>query len=486
MLKKLLVILIYFMIFSCSGEQDYTGIDLLLKKAETAKKNNKDLELLRYSTEANKLAKRADNSERIARSHYYTAMALYLLDMKHESLQHIRKAQAESYTKTDKALLTLLYELKSMNYAELKLYDISIRESDKIISLIPHTETDIELIETLSSALSHKGTAYYYQTEKLDSVKKYLDMELQLLQSKPEKLVFESLSQTYLNKSSSLDTNDKDALRFIDLSYNLRKKYSADMLFYDIWFAYGDHYFDLQELEKALEYYHLGLDEIRKKGFRDMSYTDIYKQVSDIYKILGNEDKEKEYLQIYAAETERLLKIHQQNAAAALKFISDEKEEEHRFLRSSAGIIVISLILIFLIVLMVASRNKKRKQKLLNDKDSLIQEIEQKAELLQNKVNDSFDEVILMAKSNNNQFWAKFQEVYPDFRPRILKINPDLKQSELILCAYLFLGFNTKDIADYTFKAIKTIKNNKYNLRKRLNVPTKDDLIVWIRNQMDS
>lgn len=38
------------------------------------------------------------------------------------------------------------------------------------------------------------------------------------------------------------------------------------------------------------------------------------------------------------------------------------------------------------------------------------------------------------------------------------------------LCAYLYLGFTTKEIAAYTFKAIKTIENNRYHLRKRLGL----------------
>lgn len=102
-----------------------------------------------------------------------------------------------------------------------------------------------------------------------------------------------------------------------------------------------------------------------------------------------------------------------------------------------------------------------------------------------NKEDKDFEEIIRLAKENSPEFWGYFQEKYPDFRKNMLYINPDLKVSELVLCAYIYLGFNTKDIAEYTFKAVQTVKNNKYNLRKRLSVPAKHNFILWMRKIYD-
>ncbi len=86
-----------------------------------------------------------------------------------------------------------------------------------------------------------------------------------------------------------------------------------------------------------------------------------------------------------------------------------------------------------------------------------------------------------LAKDNRSEFWAHFQEKYPDFSRKLLEVCPGLKTTELILCAYIYLGFNTKDIAEYTFKAVQTVKNNKYNLRKKLSITAKEDMVVWLR-----
>ncbi|MGV0919985.1 helix-turn-helix transcriptional regulator [Empedobacter falsenii] len=91
-----------------------------------------------------------------------------------------------------------------------------------------------------------------------------------------------------------------------------------------------------------------------------------------------------------------------------------------------------------------------------------------------------------MAKSNSPHFWSRFQEVYPNFIYKLLEINPNLKNSELTFLAYFYLGFTTKDIAIYTHKALKTIENNRYNIRKRLSLSSDKDLIIWLKTYIDN
>lgn len=122
-------------------------------------------------------------------------------------------------------------------------------------------------------------------------------------------------------------------------------------------------------------------------------------------------------------------------------------------------------------------KQKKNKQ--------IIKEIEKESVELKQKVNEGFEELIRYAKENNPEFSARFLEVYPHFGLRMRERNPGLKPSEFTLAAYTYLVFSTKDIAEYTYKAVKTIKNNKYNLRKRLDVPPQADFMVWLRSYVD-
>ncbi|OPC71041.1 hypothetical protein BAZ12_11695 [Elizabethkingia miricola] len=119
---------------------------------------------------------------------------------------------------------------------------------------------------------------------------------------------------------------------------------------------------------------------------------------------------------------------------------------------------------------------KHRKELLANEKESLKYE----TELLKTKVYDkSFDEVIDLAKRNDSTFLTRFREVYPGFINKLLEINPDLENSELILCAMLKLNFSSKEISNYLFIQHKSAQQKKSRIRKRLNLPSDADLYLF-------
>ena len=119
-------------------------------------------------------------------------------------------------------------------------------------------------------------------------------------------------------------------------------------------------------------------------------------------------------------------------------------------------ILCILVVLIGLIILLFFYY--KRKKEFLN-RFSEIQEYKAKNDDLEKKVNESFIEIIKLAKENHPNFYTRFQEIYPDFQRKILAINPNLQNSELVLLAYIYLNFETKEIADYIYKSPKTIQN---------------------------
>ena len=124
---------------------------------------------------------------------------------------------------------------------------------------------------------------------------------------------------------------------------------------------------------------------------------------------------------------------------------------------------------------------RDRVQTTLQEKDEIITQKGVETKELQQKVNDSYTEVIELAKNHDPSFYFRFQEVYPDFQKKLLEYSPGLRTSELILCAYTFLGFTVKDIAMYTFKSVNTVRNRKQNLRKKFNIPTEQDMGIWLR-----
>ena len=101
---------------------------------------------------------------------------------------------------------------------------------------------------------------------------------------------------------------------------------------------------------------------------------------------------------------------------------------------------------------------------------------------LEQKVNVAYDEVVQLAKNNDPAFFGKFREVYPEFCDKLLKINPGLVNSELKFCALLFLNFSTKEIATYTFVQPRAVRIRKIRIRKKLNIPSDQDINVWMHS----
>jgi DNA-binding CsgD family transcriptional regulator len=53
---------------------------------------------------------------------------------------------------------------------------------------------------------------------------------------------------------------------------------------------------------------------------------------------------------------------------------------------------------------------------------------------------------------------------------------------DLTFCAYLYLNFSSKDIAQYTFVTPRAVQIRKNRLRKKLNINSEEDIYLWIKN----
>jgi DNA-binding NarL/FixJ family response regulator len=98
------------------------------------------------------------------------------------------------------------------------------------------------------------------------------------------------------------------------------------------------------------------------------------------------------------------------------------------------------------------------------------------------KLNDAFYEVIELARNNDTTFLPRFREVYPEFTENFLRHHPDIINSELQLCAMIFLNFSSKEIAHYTFVTHRSIQTRKSRLRKKLNISRDTDLYQYIKS----
>lgn len=110
-----------------------------------------------------------------------------------------------------------------------------------------------------------------------------------------------------------------------------------------------------------------------------------------------------------------------------------------------------------------------------NIQDNLL-----KNKSLSNLNYDKMLELKKIAETTPNFFYQNFVSIYPSFIDKLKDYNNNLIISELEICAYLFLNYNTKDIARYTKSSIRSIESKKFRIRKKLSLQPEVNLYEFL------
>ncbi|AYZ38104.1 hypothetical protein EGY07_04910 [Chryseobacterium indologenes] len=218
----------------------------------------------------------------------------------------------------------------------------------------------------------------------------------------------------------------------------------------------------------ALGFYKKAAD-ILVKTKRVNKLPGLYQQIALTYGKLNNKERESEYF----AKAEQLSKTLEQSGTEAIDLSLTEAIEQKD--NEDLSIIFIgigTIILIISISVFLYIKNKKHKKVNI----SLLQENSLDSLTKEKISKENFTELLDLAKSNDAKFIKRFEEVNPGLFLSLLKINSQLTKSELSLCAMIWLGFSSKDIADYTFIQHRSVQTKKGRLRKKLHISSETDL----------
>lgn len=121
------------------------------------------------------------------------------------------------------------------------------------------------------------------------------------------------------------------------------------------------------------------------------------------------------------------------------------------------------------------------------DKNRLLVRLKKKLEAAQQKpeVSVSFwNEIHRILDSyinlEDNTFEIQMDELHQEFFQRLKDQYPDLSSNDLRLCAYLKLGFSSKEIADFSNIKPSSVYINRSRLRKKLNLDADQDLTDFL------
>jgi len=260
-------------------------------------------------------------------------------------------------------------------------------------------------------------------------------------------------------------------------------------------------YNNLSDTEVNYKNYNQAWDDIfnAKKYYEEVNVITLSSDLELSQKILNLSilTKRKDSIEIYTKKVEEIkekIKERDRNAKDfALNWaLNDEiKKDKNEVLKYVVSAVVLSVsagILVFLYL-------KKKKKSRYNSKtiENNEEELSTENKIFQNNIepktvefsNEKFIQLNELARANSPEFLTLFQELYPNFMPKILDIDPKTNITELRFYAYLFLNFSTKDIAQFTNTSIRTVQTKKSNIRKKLNIPSGEDVYLWFGKLMN-
>ncbi|MFY0481080.1 helix-turn-helix transcriptional regulator [Flavobacterium sp. PLA-1-15] len=462
------------------------AIDSLLQLCDTQINDGNDKGAFYYALKASSLANQYNIQEKMAECYFSLCLLSYNMGLNSESLAYATKGKKASPPGNEltmsklRLLESAVFWRMGLEKQALKLAYINVAT----LSQYPDKKGERLNLRNTCELI----TSIYTKREQHDSVKKYNQIVKSLLFSEPEAEMYNTIADFYSKEAFIVyerSQNIDSALTLFNKSLAIKAKYHHSSLFSEYYYL-GKFYSD-KNTAKSLEYYLKCVADAEARNINLFDFLDVYLSISELYGKMGDLANEKKYLSLYLKKTQVVNDQHKKSTEYILSAIHEQNQEEQDKLRINQyrilGIAGGSILLLGSVVFFFY-RNKQRRQKArftekLEEKDLTV-------EGLNKRVNETFEELVQLAKKNNPQFLVRFQEVYPDFLKKMMMLNEKLTVAELTIVAYHYLGFTTKDIANYTFKALRTVEGVRYRLRKKLHVAPEENFILWIRNYIDS
>ncbi|SFT76642.1 hypothetical protein SAMN05421857_3179 [Chryseobacterium formosense] len=277
-----------------------------------------------------------------------------------------------------------------------------------------------------------------------------------------------NLSDYFIEKNIYLDDSatfyNNEALR---LGISTKSKFQyvgiiqrADILFHQ------------RNYKESIKYTFWAL-KLSKDRNRSEQILASYKLLSNNYKELGDYELQSKFLDKYSKMKDSIFNARQNGVQASADIIFADMVKDDKSYNRLVLFFILFIVLFLAIIISIIFYKKYKK--------AIITKENQQPTTVDIKLQSaSYEEIISLAKSNSAEFLFYFKEAYPVFCDKLLVLNPRLKNSELIFCAYLKLQFSTKEIASFTFVTSKAIQNRKNRIRKKLNIPSDVDINIWI------
>lgn len=462
------------MFLPVQGQYKESEIDFLLEKSAAENQSNNFSKSIHYGTMAYLYSKEIGYTQGIVTSQLELALAYYHLGRFGESYRYLDyiSENHEDYLKKNNAFHLKYTELKGKVYLWQGLKVQARTEFFKQLKLASNikNEDTRNLYELKAYALlgidPEYDSAHYY-------LQKALSYRFKIKDQSEFILTYSNLSNYFLENQNNIDS----AIYYNNMAMELAKKINSRHLF--IVLLQKGKIAGLQNQPEASLNHSFEALQLVKKNNRGQEMLIAYKMIADMYGELKNYKDQARYLTLYQETKDSLYNDLNNNLFHYLEDLHEDARSNNLIERNHirylyAIIIILTLALAYTIYKIV--KYKKRKNRVVG----IIQSKEKEVETLRDQLkNDNSDDLLYIAQHRPSEFPQKFSAVYADFVDKLLEIEPNLVSTELTFCAYLRLKFSTKEIASIMHVTPKAIQNRKNRIRKKLNIPSEEDIYVW-------
>ncbi|WP_183558443.1 tetratricopeptide repeat protein [Mucilaginibacter sp. SP1R1] len=263
------------------------------------------------------------------------------------------------------------------------------------------------------------------------------------------------------------------------------KEYNENFIRAAAFNALGDLYYQQKKYREAEISYKNAFN-----AFTELKDARILKSacvgLSKVYDALNEKVKAEQYLKRSIELSDSLANVEKAAIKTPLDYIVNNKEQllAQKKQKYQRIIFLVSLLLLLVTGGVFFYRYKlKREIKLSAGKmDELIRRIGLKEDKRSPAKIEELKNIVQLAINNDPAFFVKYNEFDREFSKKLLGLAPNLTAIELEYCLLFKLSFETKEIARYTKVSVRTVEGKKYRIRKKLNIPSNQDVSIWMNH----
>lgn len=232
-------------------------------------------------------------------------------------------------------------------------------------------------------------------------------------------------------------------------------------------------------LDTAL--YHLTLAEkhihIEKSS---LVLADLYSDIAEVYQAKKDKDNSLLYM-TYSEKINQGSKYvrktnvnHIINADLLIPEFDQEMMDSYKmksYTFRTIYLFIVALVASLLALCFLLRRSASRKAKR-----------QQSRNVIQDDSNYRIAELTHQALNGDKTFFIHFLDEFPDFGDKLIKINSNIKVSDIEFCALLKLNLQAKQIAEAKKMSVAAVTAKKGRIRKKLNINADENIYQWFLN----